>query len=30
MYGIEEAIQAQDSCTASDRVPIWICLYDGL
>jgi hypothetical protein len=30
MYGIEGAMQAQDICTASDTVRIWICLFDGL
>jgi hypothetical protein len=23
-------MQAQDICTASDTVRIWICLFDGL
>jgi len=30
MYGIEEAMQAQDICTASDKLPIWICVFDDL
>jgi len=30
MYGVEETVQAQDICTASEPVPIWICLFDGL
>lgn len=30
MYGIEEAMQAQDICTAIDKLPIWICVFDDL